>query len=176
MDAFGKLVGIVLFVAFLFIIPVTKYTQHNDSIMNNFVASETNKFVSTVRNTGVITADQYNEFIEVLDSTNHVYNVEITHSSLIVNPEYTTSVAAGGSTTNLTSEYYVNVYESTILKSLYETPEAEYIMSKGDYISVKVSNKSKTLGTKMLELVFGHSINTPQIVAIYGGVIKDEGI
>ena len=79
-------------------------------------------------------------------------------------------------TTKLTSEYYVNTYEDTIRKALYETSEAEYVMAKGDYVTVQVTVKNKTIATKMQELIFGRGLQAHQIVAVYGGVIKDEGI
>lgn len=175
MNAFSKMVSVILAILVLFVAPIIYFTQQQDKIVANFVDSQTAKFVSTIRNTGVITADQYDNFIETLDSTNNVYDIEITHSSLVVNPEYTTSTV-NDPTTKLTSEYYVNTYEDTIRKALYETSEAEYVMAKGDYVTVQVTVKNKTIATKMQELIFGRGLQAHQIVAVYGGVIKDEGI
>ena len=141
MNAFSKMVSVILAILVLFVAPIIYYTQQQDKIVANFVDAQTAKFVS----------------------------------SLVVNPEYTTSTV-DDPTTSLTSEYYVNTYEDTIMKALYETSEAEYVMAKGDYVTVQVTVKNKTVATRMQELVFGRGLQSHQIVAIYGGVIKDEGI
>ncbi len=69
-------------------------------------------------------------------------------------------------------KYYEKFYANEILKELYEG-SGTYYFRAGDYLNIEISNKSATLGTKLLGFTLP---NLPQtsIHVEYGGFIRDE--
>lgn len=170
MNAFSKIVSIILCVFAFFLLPIYYNAQKQDQISQTYISTETSKLVNEIRNSGVLTSDMYDDYIAKLDATNNLYDVQITHSHLTVNPDYT---EVSGGYTNKTVDYYANVYTDTILDTLYNK-NLDYHFTKGDYISVQVVNKTKTFATQLQEMIFAIPTQTEQIIVTYGGAIRDE--
>lgn len=170
MNAFSKIVSILLCVVAFFLLPIYYNAQKQDQITQTYISSETSKIVNEIRNSGVLTAEMYEEFIKKIDATNNLYDVSIVHSHLTVNPDYT---EIDGGYTDDTISYYANTYTDTILDRLYNE-NLPYYFTKGDYISFKVVNKSKTYATQIQEMLFANVGATEQIIVTYGGAIRDE--
>lgn len=69
-------------------------------------------------------------------------------------------------------KYYSDTYSDEILKELYEELET-YCFRAGDYFSVSVTNKSKTLGTKVLGFVI-HGVPRTSIYVEKGGTVGED--
>lgn len=170
MNAFSKIVSIILCVIAFFLLPIYYNAQKQDQITQSYVSTETANLVNEIRNSGILTADMYEEFIAKIDATNNLYDINITHAHLTVNPDYK---ELSGGYTDETVSYYANTYTDTILDTLYNQ-NLPYYFTKGDYVSFKVVNKTKTYATKLQEMIFANAGATEQIIVTYGGAIRDE--
>lgn len=143
--------------------------QKQDAITLIYVTNETSKFVDSIKNTGFLSRTMYMDYINKIDNTNNLYNIEITHSHKIVEPIYdeTTGIFLDDFDT-----YYINTYQDEIFDAFDQGED--YYFSHGDYISVTVVNRTKTLATKLMELLYHHDIQEEQILVTYGGMIRDE--
>ncbi len=167
MEPLSKVFAVCLTIIALFIAPINIQAQLQDNTLQSTVYAMTDDFVEQVRAQGKITQDMYLEFIQRLDATNLLYDVKITHSHSTVVPVYdsTGTTIATKTVDNIT-------YTQDILASVYET-EGVYLMSKGDMISVSVTNREPTLGQRLRRLLFFVS-DSAAINVRDGGVIRDE--
>lgn len=173
MEAPGKVIAIILMILVLFLAPLAYFTQRQDTLMQNYVYSITKKFVNEIQQTGKITKEAYDDFILELDASGNVYDVQLIHSHKTITPKYQYTTVDNVITDDVT-EYFSETYTDAILSSIYEEIDETYYLTKGDYITIKVTNKNKTLGTKLLQITSMHSIDTAQLMAVYGGEIQDE--
>lgn len=173
MEAPGKVIAIILMILVLFLAPLAYFTQRQDTLMQNYVYSITKEFVNEIQQTGKITKEAYDDFILELDASGNVYDVQLIHSHKTITPKYQYTTVDNVITDDVT-EYFSETYTDAILSSIYEEIDETYYLTKGDYITIKVTNKNKTLGTKLLQITSMHSIDTAQLMAVYGGEVQDE--
>ncbi len=168
MEPISKIFAICLTILAIFITPVLICAQSHDNTLQSMVYSMTDDFVEQAREQGKITQDMYLDFVRNLDATNVLYDIEITHSHSNVVPVFddTGDTVGTDTTDNIT-------YTDDILKSVYET-DGVYLMSKGDMLSVKVTNREPTLGQRLRQIVFFLSDSSPAINVMDGGIIRDE--
>ena len=170
MDSFGKIIGIYIGIVLMFIFPILYFAQKQDAITQTYVLTETSYFVDSIKNSGYITDDMYQRFIKKLDATNHLYTIEIEHSHPVINPVYDEK-------TNVFMdefrEHIYITYTDTIMEGVYGSDRV-YKFNQGDYITVKVYNRTKTYATKLQELLFSKRMPVEQIYVVYGGAIRDE--
>jgi hypothetical protein len=50
----------------------------------------------------------------------------------------------------------------------------DYEFFQGDYISIIIKNRTKTIATRLMELFYSSDIPDEQILITYGGMIRDE--
>lgn len=169
MNSLDKIISIILIVLLMYILPVLYNAQKQDTITQSYVSNETTELVTNIKNKGYITVEMYQKFINKIDKTNNLYNVEIIHSHKLIEPLYDieTNVFLGDYTTR-----YYNTYQDEIMSS-FDT-DGIYYFKQGDFISVKIVNRNKTLATKLMEFMYSSSIPKEQIFVTYGGMIRDE--
>lgn len=169
-NSFGKIVSIFLCVLILFLYPLISISQKADAITQTIVLTETTNFVDAIKNNGYLSKSMYLEYIRKLDATGNLYDIRIEHAHQIVNPIYDESSTIFQDDFSV---HYYNTYEDDILKQLFDEDKM-YYFNQGDYISLCVSNRTKTLATRIYESVLEHEIGTKQIIVTYGGMIRDE--
>lgn len=169
MDSFGRIVEIIVTAVLLFIVPLNYSAAKQDMIIQTMVGAETAYFADSVRNVGFISRAMYETYLRKLDTTGHVYEIEIIHYRKTAG-QLISENGPGGY-----DYYYYGIYTEDILKEMYQESEDEsYYLKQGDYISVKIKNKDKTLFTRLAEGILNRSLAVPQIEAVYGGAVKDE--
>lgn len=169
MDAFGKLVAIFAGVALLFIVPTLYMAQKQDAISQLYVTQETVKLVDSIRAGGEVNRNMYYDYVSRIDKTGNLYEVEITHTHRKVAPEYDEIMDTAG---DRVSTYFFNTYEDEIFEAFDEGKV--YHFSQGDYISVKVMNRNKTMAQRMLSCLGRRGDSNVSILITYGGLIRDE--
>lgn len=169
MNAFSKIVAFLLAAIILFLGPLLYIAQKQDAISQVYVSDETTKFVNSIKNTGFLTSVMYMDYIKKIDQTNNLYKIEIIHSHKVVEPLYDEDT---GTFLNDYNIYYTNTYQDEVLNTFDQGED--YQFSRGDYLSVTVVNRSKTLATKLMELFYRADIPDEQILVTYGGMIRDE--
>lgn len=87
-NTFKKVFDIILAIIVLFIFPLLYYSQRQDTLTQQIVATDTSDFVDTVSTQGYVTRDMYEAFLKRLNATNVVYRIELEHKVLALEPEY----------------------------------------------------------------------------------------
>ncbi len=164
------LVGIVMFV-----FPLMTMADRADDVSQLTVETATTDFADEIRSTGKITPEEYNSFVQTINSTGNLYDVEIQVMVLDENP--------GKKTVQVEREkigenVYYSVYTSQILDVI--APETgtpkPYKLKEGDRISVKVKNTSQTLAQQLKNFfytVIGNDTYT--IAAQSAGIVSTTG-
>jgi hypothetical protein len=169
MNAFSKIVAIFIAIIIMFIAPLLYMAQKQDTISQTYVSNETTNFIDSIKNTGVLSAETYQAFIGKIDVTNNLYNIEIVHAHKVVEPIYYENT---GLFLDDYDTYYINTYQEDILATFDEGKD--YYFSQGDYISITITNRSKTMATRIMEAFYKTDIPDEQILVTYGGLIRDE--
>lgn len=170
MNNFVKLVTFGLAIIILFLAPMITHSQRQDSIVQGVVYNETVSFVEETIKQGKITPDSYMNFVQSLDTTNLLYDIKIVHSHDNVVPVFD-GTGKAVSTETVTDIFYTE----QILEQVYTSKgTGVYKMSKGDMLTVTVSNKEPTMSQRLNTLFFATTSSGKAIYATYGGVVRDE--
>lgn len=197
-DSFSKIVALFLALLLLFIYPTKNEFERLDETSRIFVLTETAKFVDSVRNLGYITPNMYEDFTRRLSATNNLYEIKFEHRKKQYYPVYEDPAAGvpvpveddeidedfdGGYEDVEPIDFvigYMNYYNNTIFEVLFPDPPIDesmdriYRFEKGDYFTVTVYNKNKTMATKLQEMLYNTTFRPEKIIVRYGGMIKDE--
>lgn len=158
MDSFGRIIEWILVVSFLFLLPIYYMALKQDAINQIYVTTETSYFIDSIRNCGYFTKQMYDTYEKKLMATNESYQITLVHYKYTVLEEE--------------SNQYRGEYEYIPIERLEK--EEKYYFQRGDYIKAEVKNQSKTLSSRISQLLFKTEIGTNQIQVIYGGAIRDE--
>ncbi|KAB3525460.1 hypothetical protein [Alkaliphilus serpentinus] len=175
-DSLSKIVAIIIGVFLLFIYPISNMFERQDDITRIFVLAETTKLVDSVRNLGYITPTMYLEFSNNLAATNNLYDIQMEHRRKVYDPLYDDPTIPSTFKDTFNINYTAN-YTEDIMETLFPDPpntDGKYTFSKGDYFLVKVTNRNKTIATRIHEMLYATFLSTEKIIVKYGGMIKDE--
>jgi len=168
MNPLSKFVSFIICLLVIFYFPLSNTLQKQDAITQTYVTETVAEFTSNVRNHGYISSNMYFSFIQKLDATSNLYNVDIKHSHKIVIPLYDDDLV-------FLDDYettYVDTFEDEIFNTL-ESGE-NYFFKQGDYISVKISNRNATIASKLRNFVTLGNNEGIEILGLSGGMIRDE--
>lgn len=177
MDTFKVVIVIFLSAVLLFIFPLMTMSDRTDDVAQLVVETATVDFVDNARSTGKITPDEYNTFIQTLNSTGNTYDVEIEIRVLDENPGKKTVQTER---TTIGENVYYTIYTSQVLAVIApdnntETPRT-YALKEGDFITVRVRNVSQTLSQQLKNFFYtivGNDVYT--IAAEHGGIVSATG-
>lgn len=161
LNSLDKVVGIALIVLLMFLVPLQDSARKADAISQIYISNETTEFVNNIKNKGYITVEMYKRFIQNIDKTNNLYDIQIIHSHRLVEP----LVNVGGIVEEHYMVRYFNTYQDEILKTF--DKGNIYYFSQGDYINVSIKNRNKTLADRI-------TVSNGKIFVTYGGMIRDE--
>lgn len=166
-DSLGKIFLFFILAILMFIFPAYYFSVKQDNISQISVYKSTVDFVNNTKQTGRITKDTYENFIRELEMTGNIYSIKIERKEGITDPYVDDSGnnVVGKSQTNLLGEY-----TDDILDKLYK--DGKYVFKKGDYITVTVKNRNKTLASRLTASI-GLAYDN-DIIVTYGGLIRDE--
>lgn len=182
MNAFGKIIAILIAAFLLFICPIQFVAQKQDILMQQYVTTETSYFIDSVRNLGYVTKQMYEEYMRRIEIGNNLYEIELTHYHALLYNEDGEQV---GTDYKEVSGYvgeeedvyrrYMCYYTPDILEVLYyEESDCIYKMKQDDYLTIKVKLKNKSPGKRIQELLVGIDYTDGNYVTVYGGLIRDE--
>lgn len=161
LNSLDKVVGIALIVLLMFLVPLQDSARKADAISQIYISNETTEFVNNIKNKGYITVEMYKRFIQNIDKTNNLYDIQIIHSHRLVEP----LVNVDGIVEGHYAVRYFNTYQDEILKTF--DKGNIYYFSQGDYINVSIKNRNKTLADRI-------TVSNGKIFVTYGGMIRDE--
>lgn len=160
MKTFGLLSEIIVTVVVLFILPVFCFQYHEELLLEGEMEYQTIYFTDSIRNVGFISRNMYEQFLESLGRTNHVYEVEMTVYEKNMNSESPYG-------------YWKGVYTDQVLNAIYG-PEERFIMHQGNLIAIAVYRKDSNAYEKVLMRLGVLGQGVARIPFRYGGMIRDE--
>lgn len=162
-DSLSVIFATIVAAIIMFLFPMLDTWERQDDL--SYIAAYTSvvNTVDSVRNTGRLTADMYNNLITSLNATGNRFDVQLEHRAA----EY---VNAGA---NKYEVVYLNHYTQDIENAL--NTSGEYVdFRKGDYFYISVKNRNKTQATVLKQNLYGIKMETFKIGVPYGGQIRNE--
>ena len=170
-DSLITVVVIVLAAVLMFVFPLMTMSERTDDISQLVVSTATTEFVDEVRTTGVLTLGEYEKFIENINSTGNVYEVEMKLGVLDENPGKKTTQATN---TKLGENVRFDKFTSQIEEEL--DSKGKITLKEGDIFSVSVKNKSQTLSQQLNNFLYTVSGNDSYIIAAqHAGIVTVNG-
>lgn len=169
MDAFEKVIAILLAVILMYIVPLNFNMQQMDTMSQSYVTKKTNEFVEAVRNNGYISISMYRDFAKELSNTNVLYDISLTHEHVSYEPVFDDVT---GIYTNEIAVVNYDTYEEDIMEALGN--EGYYYMSEGDYFSIVLYNRTPTMAGRLQQMLNRGTAPDKQILVTDGGRIRDE--
>lgn len=167
-EFFSDSIAIVIVLVGLFVLPMVFLAERQDTITQSLVYTKTVNFVQEVQEQGYISQEMYNDFTRELDNTGLIFNIEMEHVHDVISPVFSDDGEAVIATTSFDSSRY----EGEILDKLY-SENGVYYLEQGDYFTVTVSNRSRTLNQNFLK-IFSQASTKYSVIATYGGRIRNE--
>ncbi len=170
-DSLITIVTIILAALLLFVFPMITLADRTDDISQIAVQTATVDFVDGVRETGKITQDNYNDFIETITSTGNTYTVDLELRRLDENPSKKT---ANANSQVIGENTYYSIYTTQIEEELDET--GTVYLKQGDMFSAGVINSNQTIAEVLKNFFYkitGNSANT--ITSKHSGVVMVDG-
>lgn len=172
-DILTSIIGIALATILMFIFPLITMTDRADDVSQLTVKVATSEFANDIRQTGKITPERYNQFIQNIGSTGNTYNVEMEVKILDENPARRRVILNGDSGEHGENVYY-SVYNYQIEKFFRQ--DKTYYLKEGDIVTVSVRNTNQTMSQQLknfLYTVVGK--DTYIISASNGGMVTVTG-
>lgn len=170
-DSLGTIIAIAVAAILMFVFPVMTMADRTDDVFQLTVQTETTEFVDEIRTTGKITPEKYNKFIESINSTGNLYDVDIEVKVLDENPG---KKSVQVQRDKLGENYYFEVFNSQVMENI--NNDKPYLLKEGDIVAVKVKNTSQTLSQQFKNFfytVIGNDTYT--IAADHGGIVTATG-
>lgn len=171
-DTVVTVVAIFLAAILMFIFPLMATSTNTDDIAKQAVDSATTDFVDSIRSTGKITQDNYDDFIQMISSTGNSFDVEMEVQVLDNNPG---KKVAEAQETKVGENYYYNKYTSQILEEVNSDNGAMYL-KQGDIVSVSVKNSNRTISTILKDFIYRVTgNNSATVTAQHSGIVNVNG-
>lgn len=150
-NAFGKIVAILILVTMLFIIPIRYGIEKSEALEEMYVSTKTVELVDSVRNTGFITRNMYEQYLQSIGRMNRTYEINMEHIMYEEPPDGWISEVDDGEKVFLKT--YVG--DAEMENKIYSVDA--YTFKIEDYFKIQVYDK-----------------NGGRMVSYYGGYIKNE--
>lgn len=152
-DTFITIFVIILVACMFFIFPLILTANQNDSAAQVSLQTSMTDFVNEICNTGKITKEGYDKFIEIITGPN-TYDIKIEVKVLDENPNKKVTV---NNPTQIGENVFVTYYTSQIVQQL--DKEGCLLLKEGDQVHVSIANTNVTLA-QQLSLSKGSGIAT----------------
>ena len=161
-DILGRVLGIFLAVGLLFLIPAMYFAERRETVEQLYLITETANFVDTVRMTGRLTKETYENFQSKLGGLPEIYEVKMTGRHQRI--ELLEQVLY------LRQEEF---YEQQIVEQLEK--EGEYCFGEGDFFRVELVKRSSGILKKIRGFLLPDLEDSGGVNVYYGGMICYDG-
>ena len=166
-DSAMAVVAIFLAAILMFVFPLMTMADKKDDVSTLSVQTATTTFTDTIRTTGKLTQDEYDNFVQTLAATGNAYTVDITIQVLDENP----SKKQTSQYQTIGENVYYTMYTTQVLESLPLT------LKEGDIVSVSVENTNVTIGQQLRNFMYRVTGNNSSTVAASAsGIVTTNGI
>ena len=172
-DTLITIVAIFLAAILMFVFPLMTISERNDDIAQMAAQTATVEFVDDIRQTGRITQDKYDSYVQTLAATGNSYDVELEVRVLDENPGKKTSLT---STDKIGENIYYSEYTSQIIDKINSSSTKSMKLKEGDFINVSVKNTNTTIGQMLKNFFYSISGNdTYQVSGQHVGTVSVNG-
>ncbi len=164
-EYFSAFFAVLLTMYIAILAPLQQQSSQVNASVQTIVAEDVNSFVDQVRSQGYITGQDYRKFLNALEGTGNVYEVNITVLSETYYPS--------GNDLKYEAAYIPDSQSeiASILGNL--TVDDIYKMKNGDYITVSVKQANVSLSRRISSILLVTKY-TPEIYYSYGGGVGNE--
>ena len=173
-DTVVTIIVIVLGAVLMFVFPLMSVADRSDDVSQLSVQSATTTFVDDIRSTGRITLDNYNKFVQEINSTGNTYDVVMEVKILDENPGKKT---AQTTYEKIGENVYYTEYTSQILDELGDSSNnyTKYL-KEGDVVTVSVKNTNTTISQLLRNFFYRVTGNDSSTIgASNGGIVTVNG-
>ena len=161
------ILAIMVAVLIICLFPLMLDANKKNDVTTNAVQAATNEFTTKLRTTGIITRENYDNFIYTLGATGEAYDVEITVQRIDEN--YAKKASKNGGTT-IGDNVYLTEYNTQVMDTLNSL--GKYQLYGGDIIIVNVKNTNKTIADQIKNVFYNIKLtDSPAIVASASGLV-----
>ncbi len=173
-DSLVTVTAIFLAAVLMFVFPLMTVSERTDDVSQLSVKTATTEFVDSVRTTGRLTLDDYDQYIQLITSTGNSFDVEMIAQILDENPGVKTTQAE---TTKIGENVYYNLYTTQLLDRLKDSSTNNMLtLKEGDRFSVTVKNTNTTIAQTLRNFFYRVVGNdTYQIAAQHAGIVTVNG-
>ena len=170
-DSLVTVVAIFLAAILMFVFPLMTMADRNDDVAQLAVQTATTEFVDDVRNTGKLTLDNYDKYIQTITSTGNSFETAIEVSILDDNRGVK---ATQGEINKIGENSYFTQYTTQVEETL--NKKGKMTLKEGDMVTVSVKNTNQTIAQTLRNFFYMIAGNdTYQIFAQHGGVVTVNG-
>jgi len=170
-DSLITIVAIFLAAVLMFVFPLMTIAERTDDISELAVQTATTEYVESIKKTGKITLDSYDQYLSTITATGNSFEVEMLVQQLDENPGMKATQAE---TTKIGENLYYNKYTSQIEDEL--NTKGRITLKEGDIVSVTVRNTNKTIAQILRNFFYMESGNDSyKIAGQHSGVVGVNG-
>lgn len=160
MNAFGKMVEIIITAVLLFLVPLYFMTCKMECIRQCYVQNEVIYFVDCIRNTGFFTEQMYETFEQKLGITREHYEIE-----LMI---YEKKKGSGVENT-----FYMLRDNEELMEEL-RLGKKKVLLRQGDFVSIKVTSKASGIMETLVRAFTKRNMELSGTYVVYGGAVRDD--
>lgn len=157
-DSAMLVLAIFLAAILMFVFPLMTMADKKDDISTLAVQSATDDFAITISNTGKLTQEQYDNYVQALAATTNAYNVEITVQILDENP----AKKETSNTQRIGDNVYYTMYTSQVLDAI---RQGTLVLKEGDIVTVTAENSNQTIGMQLKNFMYKITGNNSATIA-----------
>ena len=178
-DIVGRFWAIAFGVLFVYLGAIAVFANRKDTINQNFISAETERYVDTKRAKQEFNEEDYKKFIAKLDSTGETYDVTIAYYRKKSGKKALASKTGSENTADI-QEYYQMIGKEELLEDVRAVKNGQAIagkvyLSEGDFIKVTVTNRTATKGEQFMSLITGTAKgNGGKLSASFGGYVGSD--
>lgn len=173
-DSLMTIAVVILAAVLLFVFPMITLADRTDDISQIAVQTATVDFVNNVLETGKITAEDYDDYIQTIDATGNTYSLDLELRRLDENPS---KKAAQANKIEIGENIYYSIYTTQIEEEIdLEAGDGILYLKQGDRFTAEAVNNNQTISESLKGFFYkvtGNSSNT--ITARATGLVMVDG-
>ena len=170
-DSAMAVVAIFLAAILMFVFPLMTMADKKDDVTTLSVQTMTNELVDTIRTTGKLTQEQYDNYMQSLAATGNAYDVDISIKVSDDNPakkEVTVNYGTIG------EKVYYEMHTTQVLDALRNGKVL--VLNEGDIVSVSSKNTNTTIAMQLRDFLYKVTgQNSSTVTAYASGMVTTNG-
>ena len=168
-DSAMVIVAIFLAAILMFVFPLMTMADKKDDVSVLEAQKATTEFVDTIKTTGLITQESYDNFTTALAATGNAFDINVEVQKLDENPAKKQTAASA----TIGDNVYYTIYTTQILDTI---KESNLALNEGDIVSVSVENTNVTIGQELRNFLYRVTGNkSGTVTASDSGIVTTNG-